>query len=78
MDHMETDYKKEYEAEVWRQTHPYEQWIAENEKNHEDRPHGLYTFYGDLSSTMGNQGDGPCGLSTIGTVPLVPEGYDRG
>lgn len=32
MDHMETDYKKEYEAEVWRQTHPYEQWIAENEK----------------------------------------------
>ena len=64
MDHMETDYKKEYEAEVWRQTHPYEQWIAENEKNHEDRPHGL------------DRGDGSCGFLVL--TPYYFDGLLQG
>ncbi len=64
MDHMETDYKKEYEAEVWRQTHPYEQWIAENEKNHEDRPHGL------------DRGDGSCGFLVL--TPYYFDGILQG
>ena len=64
MDHTETDYKKEYEVEVWRQTHPYEQWIAENEKNHEDRPHGLA------------RGDGPCGFLVL--TPYYFDGLLQG
>ena len=39
-----TQAKTEYEAELYRQTHPYEQWIAENEaedmEDMEDLPDG--------------------------------------
>ena len=33
-----TQAKTEYEAELYRQTHPYEQWIAENEPGDENMP----------------------------------------
>ena len=35
MSHKETDFRADYEAEVYRQTHPYEQWIVENERENQ-------------------------------------------
>ena len=41
MEDRKSTAKAEYEAELYRQTHPYEQWIAENEKeNRGDGPDG--------------------------------------
>ncbi len=57
--------KTEYEAELYRQTHPYEQWIAENEaEDMEDLPDGkslkrLKAGAGSPKQSLGADGDGP-------------------
>ena len=72
MEDRKSTAKAEYEAELYRQTHPYEQWIAENEKeNRGDGPRGFLLLAADEFCCMldgyKKEADG---------TPLLPEGTE--